>query len=146
MTTKIEIYRSYYQQVVDLFECRPHVDVFNEYSYRVWIKSGWHIHSGAATFEPCAQGKSLEKACKALLDANNARGVQLTKGHCDDHCRSTYISSKKFQEAGKVLMETIEATATRVRDTWPAYKRNCSPCPLGDCILGFDHQSPCRDQ
>lgn len=101
---------------------RPYVDVFSPTSYRVWVKSGWHVHNGASTGDPVGQGESLEEAAQALLDYVAKPGSLLVKGECDQRCCNQYNASPASKKAYRELREFIKGAAAEVR-SWPAWKR-----------------------
>lgn len=120
----------------------PRIECWSPTQYRV-VYDGWHLHSGAVSGSPCADGKTLEQACDSMLRQVDAEHVELVRGrHCDQACANRYTASPKFTLAGKLLMEHIERTAAQV-DRWPAWKRGLPPCPSEGCNMAVGHPGEC---
>src|SRR5258705_11897978 len=82
---------------------QPHVDVFSPTEYRVWVQSGWHVHDGASTQDPCGNGRSLESACKKLLEMCSAPSGMLIEGSCDWRCARKYAQSPQAKVTSQNL-------------------------------------------
>lgn len=133
---------SSYDKLVERFVgSRPAVQCWSPTQYRV-AYHGWHVHDGACSGAPFADGKTLESACAALLRQVNAEHVMLVEGDCDQPCANRYTSSPKARLAHGRLMAFIEDSAARV-DRWPAWKRGLPPCPSEGCNMADGHPGEC---
>lgn len=116
----------------------PHVDVWSPTEYRVWVQTGWHVHSGASTSDPVGQGRSLESACKALLVYTDRPGSLVVVGECDYQCRRRYDASAASKVAYSGLKKVLDEAAARVA-AWPAWKQGLPPCAREECDREYDH-------
>lgn len=132
-----------YDQVVKRFGKRPQVDVFSPTEYRVWI-TGWHVHNGAATSDPVGQGRSLEKACEALLRYVDAPASMLVKGDCDVRCYAKYSQSESHQKAARDGIRAILEENAATVESWPAWKRGLPPCADEECEREDGHKGKHR--
>lgn len=130
---------SAYNRITERFGKTPQVQVFSPTQYRVAIR-GWQVHSGASTSEPFADGRSLEKACEALLRFIDDPAAWVHEGSCDHLCHAKYSRMRDKQVLNRKRFRTVveEAAATVAR--WPAWKRGEPPCEDDDCegVLGHD--------
>lgn len=122
---------------------RPRVSCWSPTEYRV-VYDDWHLHNGAAYGSPCADGKTLEAACDALLRQVDAAHAELVEGrHCDQPCANRYNASDKSKLAHQRLWEHITRTAAQV-DRWPAWKRGLPPCASEGCNMATGHPGECE--
>lgn len=133
-----------YDRVVAKFGRRPEVAVHSPAEYSVSV-SGWHMHSGAATSCPFAGGRSLEGACKRLLDLIAEPQVMLVEGeHCDHVCHAKYMKSEPHQRASRAAFRSVIEDAARTVDSWPAWKRGLPPCEDERCEREAGHKGKHR--
>lgn len=121
----------------------PAIQCWSPTQYRVSYH-GWHLHDGAAHGAPSADGKTLEKACEALLERVDREHVDLVRGGCDRQCERRYDASPKARLAGKLLMAFVEECSARVQ-RWPAWKRGKPPCATDDCEMAVGHPGACGE-
>lgn len=111
--------------------------------YRAYAPYGWHLHDGAASGTPFADGKSLEKACENLLALIQKPGTMLVEGICDQTCFNRYNTSSARKVADRAFVRHVKKTAREVR-SWPAWKRGLPPCEEEECEREYDHEGKHR--
>lgn len=135
-----------YDQVVARFARfgkKPIIAVYSPTEYRVEIV-GWHVHNGAATSALFADGRSLEKACAALLKYIERPASMVVEGDCDYQCASRYMKSKSHQAAARASLRTVVDEAADAVDHWPAWKRGLPPCEEDECERELGHDGKHR--
>ena len=123
---------------------QPHVDVWGPTRYRVWVQHGWHVHNGASTSDPSGDGRSLESACRALLDYIARPASMLCEGACDIRCRAKYSQSEPHQKAARASTHSVIEEAAATVEKWPAWKRGLDPCTDERCERELGHKGKHR--
>jgi len=132
--------QSAYERLVACFGGQPpQVQCWSPTEYRVTYHR-WHLHDGASTSAPFADGKSLEAACESLLRQIDQAHVELVEGDCDWQCEARYSGSPKAKLAHGLLLKILEESAATVARR-PAWKRGLPPC--ANCDLAAGHPPPC---
>ncbi len=128
----------FYDEVTRRFG-RPHVDVFSATEYRVWVRSGWHVHDGAATGDPVGHGKTLEAASKALIAYCDRPQAEVVHGECDQACCNRYSASPKSKLATVAFWNFLKEVSEQV-ERMPHWKRGLPPCVEERCDLAAGHK------
>lgn len=88
------------KKIVLKYKCVPSIDYFDgdfKYgpSWRIWIRSDFHYHSGGVTGSLSAYGPTIEEVIQRLLDFDKNPDICIEKGsQCGRECYVKYnISS-----------------------------------------------------
>lgn len=134
---------TFYAEVESLLG-RPTVNVFSPTEYRVTVP-GWHVHNGASTSRPFGDGRSLEKACEALLRYCNRPASWVADGdECDHRCHAQYMHMEDKQAASRASLREVTERAAHTVAHWPAWKRGLPPCEDELCEREDQHEGSHR--